>query len=318
MAMPVSKEKIYHSPVLLSETLELLKVQAGKIYLDCTLGGGGHAGHILRQSAPSGHLIGIDRDKEALKIARERLALFQDRISLVQDNFINLKEILAHLKITQVDGIFFDLGVSKYQLADEVRGFSFKRDGPLDMRMDKREQVTAALLVNELPLGELTRLIFMYGEERWAARIAQGICQARQKHPLVSTLELAKIVTDAIPLPHRPKSIHPATKTFQAFRIAVNKELESIGSAISAAISSLAPGGRICLISYHSLEDRVVKQTLKVLEKGCLCPPGAPACVCGEKAQVKILTKQPITPSGSEVAKNPSARSARLRAAEKI
>ena len=318
MAMPVSKEKIYHSPVLLSETLELLKVQAGKIYLDCTLGGGGHAGHILRQSAPSGHLIGIDRDKEALKIARERLALFQDRISLVQDNFINLKEILAHLKITQVDGIFFDLGVSKYQLADEVRGFSFKRDGPLDMRMDKREQVTAALLVNELPLGELTRLIFMYGEERWAARIAQGICQARQKHPLVSTLELAKIVTDAIPLPHRPKSIHPATKTFQAFRIAVNKELESIGSAISAAISSLAPGGRICLISYHSLEDRIVKDHFKFETLTCICPKDFPVCRCGKEKKMKILTKKPVVPSEKEIGLNLRSRSAKLRAAERV
>lgn len=316
--MPGPREKIYHPPVLLLETLELLKVQPEKIYLDCTLGAGGHAWHILQQSSPSGRLIGIDRDKEALETAREKLALFRERTSLVQDNFINLKKILARLKVPQLDGVLFDLGVSKYQLADGVRGFSFKRDGPLDMRMDKRERITAAQLVNELSLGELERLIFIYGEEPWAARIAQGICGAREKHPLVSTLDLAKIVTNAIPARYRPKRIHPATRTFQAFRIAVNKELESLKPAISDAISSLARGGRICLISYHSLEDRIIKQTLKVLEKGCLCPPSAPACVCGQKSQVRILTRQPITPPASEVAKNPSARSAKLRAAEKI
>lgn len=316
--MPGSRKKICHFPVLLLETLEFLQVQPGKIYLDCTLGGGGHAWHILQQSSPSGRLIGIDRDKDALVVAREKLALFGARISLVEDNFINLREVLAHLKVRQVDGILFDLGVSKYQLADEVRGFSFKRDGPLDMRMDKRERVTAAQLVNELSPGELERLIFNYGEERWAARIAQGICQVREKHPLFSTLELAKIVNDAIPGRYRPKRIHPATKTFQALRIAVNKELESLEPAIFDAISTLARGGRYCIISYHSLEDRIVKQTLKVLEKGCRCLPSAPACVCGQKAQVKILTRQPIRPSATEVAKNPSARSAKLRAAEKI
>jgi 16S rRNA (cytosine1402-N4)-methyltransferase len=315
--MPGQEKKIYHSPVLLLETLELLQIQPDKVYLDCTLGGGGHAWHILQQSSPSGHLIGIDRDEEALKIAREKLFSFQNRISLVQDNFINLEKILARLKIAKVDGILFDLGFSNYQLTDEARGFSFKRDGPLDMRMDKREEVTAAQLINKLSLGELTKLIYAYGEERWAARIAENICQARKKHPLVSTLELAKIITGAIPSRYHPKKIHPATKTFQALRIAVNKELEFLEPAISDAVGLLDPGGRICLISYQSLEDRIVKQTFKILEKGCLCPPSAPVCVCGKKAQVKIPTKQPVTSSAGEVAKNPSARSAKLRVAEK-
>jgi 16S rRNA (cytosine1402-N4)-methyltransferase len=315
--MPTPRRELYHSPVMLSEVITILQLQPGKIYLDCTLGGGGHAYHILQHISPSGYLIGIDRDQAVLKIARKRLALFRERTSLFRGNFISIKKILARLKIKKVDGIFFDLGVSKYQLANEARGFSFKRDGPLDMRMDDREHMSAAQFVNELPLEELERLIFVYGEERWAAKIAQEICRFREKRPLIRTLELVKIIMDAIPPPYRPKRIHPATKTFQALRIAVNKELESLKLAIPIAVNSLVRGGRICFISYHSLEDRIVKQTFKLLEKGCLCSPGISACACGRKAQIKILTRRPITPTGSEVAKNPSARSAKLRAAEK-
>jgi 16S rRNA (cytosine1402-N4)-methyltransferase len=312
------QEEAFHSPVMVSEILKLLQVQPGKTYLDCTIGGGGHALQILQQSDPSGFVIGIDCDKEALKIAQGRLRQFARRIHLVEDNFVNLEKVLARLKVEKVDGVLLDLGLSKYQLVDESRGFSFKRDGPLDMRMARQGSVTASDLINRLSVKELTRIISVYGEERWAGQIAKAICAARKKKPLRNTLELARIVTQTIPPPHYPRKVHPATKTFQAFRIAVNKELENLEPAIVSAIGVLSPGGRVCVISYHSLEDRLVKQTFNRFARGCVCPSSLPACICKRETKIRILTKKPIRPEAIEVAKNPSARSAKLRSAERI
>ncbi len=286
-----------HIPVLLKEVIEYLDCLPNKIYVDCTVGEGGHAEEILNKTSPEGRLIGIDRDADALKVAEERLRRFANRFVLINDDFVNISEILKEQGIERVDGIFFDLGVSSLQLEDAGRGFSFLVDAPLDMRMDRREGIKASDLVNTLSEEELRELIWKYGEERWARRIAAAIVRERRKKPIERTSQLVEVITRAVPAPYRYRRIHPATRTFQALRIAVNRELDVLPRALQEASGYLNVGGRLCVISFHSLEDRIVKNILKSLP-------------------LRVLTKKPVTPSGEEIAINPRARSAKLRAAE--
>ena len=306
-----------HIPVLLKEVLKALRCQVPGIYVDCTVGAGGHTRAILAAS-PGNRVIGIDRDEEVLRIAKENLKEFGDRITLIHDNFVNIDSILHGMGIRKVDGILFDLGVSSIQLESPERGFSFQKEGPLDMRMDKRESTTAADLVNHLSRKDLEDLFYKYGEERWARRIAMVIVRERNRHPITTTKDLVDIVMKAVPEPYKHRKIHPATKVFQALRIAVNKELDDLKEALIKAISLLKKGGRLCVISFHSLEDRIVKHTFKDLAKGCICPPHVPFCVCGRKKMVSILTPKPIIPQPEEIQLNPRARSAKMRCLEKI
>ncbi len=306
---------IKHIPVLLKETVELLQCKKGGIYIDCTVGAGGHAERILEITSPDGVVVGIDQDEDILKIAEERLKRFGERIRLMHGNFSDIKGIM---KGERADGILFDLGVSSYQLEDKDRGFSFMSDAPLDMRMDKKAEITAADIINRSSERELSDIIFKYGEERFAKRIASFIVRERERKPIATTLQLSDIVIKAIPARFRPRDIHPATRTFQALRIAVNRELEILEKSLLNAVDILKPKGRMCVISFHSLEDRIVKRTFQRLEKGCICPPKIPICQCGIKPSIKIITKRPVTPSEMEIKANPRARSAKLRAAEKL
>jgi 16S rRNA (cytosine1402-N4)-methyltransferase len=306
---------IKHIPVLLKETVELLQCKKGGIYIDCTVGAGGHAERILEITSPDGVVVGIDQDEDILKIAEERLKRFGERIRLMHGNFSDIKGIM---KGERADGILFDLGVSSYQLEDKDRGFSFMSDAPLDMRMDKKAEITAADIINRSSERELSEIIFKYGEERFAKRIASFIVRERERKPIATTLQLSDIVIKAIPARFRPRDIHPATRTFQALRIAVNRELEILEKSLLNAVDILKPKGRMCVISFHSLEDRIVKRTFQRLEKGCICPPKIPICQCGIKPSIKIITKRPVTPSEMEIKANPRARSAKLRAAEKL
>lgn len=306
-----------HEPVLLAEIIAWLCCTPGGIYIDCTLGGGGHAAAILEQIKPGGRLLGIDRDPDALEAARRRLAPYSGMVSFIQGNFRDLTQLVASLGVEEADGILFDLGVSSPQLERPERGFSYHQDGPLDMRMDPNQATTAADLVNDLPQQELARIIWEYGEERWAARIAQFIVAAREKAKLKTTGELVAVIKGAVPAGARKKGPHPARRTFQALRIAVNEELDSLAPALEAAVNILKPGGRLCVISFHSLEDRIVKRTFRRLARGCTCPPEFPACVCGRQPLVKVLTRRPVTPTGKEVQENPRARSAKLRVVER-
>lgn len=304
-----------HIPVLREEVLELLQPRAGGIYVDATVGGGGHAEAILGRILPGGRLIGLDLDDAALELASARLARFGEAVTLVQGNFASIKEILARLGVRAVDGVLMDLGLSSMQVEEPGRGFSFNLEGPLDMRMDRRQPLRAADLVNELSEDALADLIWRYGEERWARRIASAIVRAR---PLATTRELAAVVMEAIPRRAWPRAIHPATRTFQALRIAVNRELENLEKGLPDAVEVLREGGRICVITFHSLEDRVVKQTFLRLSRGCTCPPGTSPCQCGGRRWLRVLTKHPISPSPEEIRQNPRARSAKLRAAERL
>lgn len=297
---------IRHIPVFLDEVIKNLKPDRGKIYLDCTIGDGGHAEEILRTSSPDGILIGIDQDEEALRFARERLKYYEKRVRIVYDNFKNIKKVLDSMDIEGVDGILFDLGVSTLQLMDTGRGFSFRADGPLDMRMDRRKDTTAESLVNDLAEDELIKIIKEYGEERYASRIAKAITRQRKGTRITSTLQLAKIIRYAIPASKRPLRIDPATKTFQALRIAVNNETEILKKALVEASGLLKQGGRICVITFHSLEDRVIKHTFRELSRG------------GNGPILKIITYRPIKPTLDEQRSNPRSRSAKLRAAERI
>ncbi len=306
---------IKHIPVLLKEAVELLNCKSGGVYVDCTVGAGGHAERLLELSSPDGIVIGIDQDDEILKIAEERLKRFGDRIRLIHGNFSDIKGIM---KDERADAILFDLGASSYQLLDKERGFSFMYDAPLDMRMDKKAETTAADIVNKLSERELSELIFKYGEERFAKRIASFIVKEREKNPIATTLQLSDIVKKAIPARFHPRDIHPATRTFQALRIAVNRELDVLEKGLLDAIEILRPNGRVCAISFHSLEDRIVKRTFQRLAKGCICPPKIPVCQCGIKPSIKIITKKPVTPDEKEIKDNPRARSAKLRAAERL
>jgi 16S rRNA (cytosine1402-N4)-methyltransferase len=307
-----------HISVMPVEVLRYLIPRPGGIYVDGTLGGAGHARQILEASSPNGILVGFDRDRTALETAAKRLAEFGERIQLVNRNFAELATSLAERGITGIDGLLLDLGVSSHQLNTAERGFSFQQDAPLDMRMDTAEGETAADLVNSLPERELERLIKEYGEERWARRIAQFIVTARAAAPIETTLQLVDIIKGAIPKAKWEERLHPATRTFQALRIAVNEELASLEQGLAAGLQLLNPGGRCVVISFHSLEDRIVKQSFRRLAQGCICPKNLPLCVCGHAPQLRILTTKPVMAADAEVDHNPRARSARLRAAEKL
>jgi 16S rRNA (cytosine1402-N4)-methyltransferase len=296
-----------HTPVLLEEVVQALRPHPHGVYVDATVGEGGHAEGILRASAPSGRLLGIDRDAEVLERARRRLAAFGTRVDMVHGHSAEIRPILESMQMAEVDGILLDLGVSSYQLETAGRGFSFLREGPLDMRMDRTTEPTAATLVNTLGESDLMNVIRGYGEEHRARRIARAILRARRLAPLQTTQELAIIVTQAIPPRARPRHIHPATKTFQALRIAVNQELARLEESLSAAIACLRPGGRLCVIAYHSLEDRIVKRTM---QSHTSSPPEG-------SARVRLLTKKPITCTLSERQVNPRARSGKLRVLER-
>ncbi|MGI6677576.1 MAG: 16S rRNA (cytosine(1402)-N(4))-methyltransferase RsmH [Dehalobacterium sp.] len=311
--------EFYHIPVLLEECMEGLKLKSSGIYVDCTMGGAGHSREILERTSPEGRLIAVDQDETAVEIGRERLREYGSRVTVVHDNFGNIKNILEKLQVDLVDGFLFDVGVSSYQLDNPERGFSYMEDAPLDMRMDKEHQtVTAADLLNNADVEEISRIIFTYGEERWAKRIAQFIGEFRKANRITSTGELVSIIKKAIPAGARKDGPHPAKRTFQALRIAINNELEILESVVADATNFLKPGGRICVITFHSLEDRIIKREYQKLAGACSCPPGIPVCVCGHKRLLKIITRKPILPSEKEINENPRARSAKLRVAEKV
>lgn len=305
----------FHRPVLVREVVALLDPKQGGTYLDATLGGGGHAAHIAERIGPTGTLIGIDRDREAIEYARKRLEGFAGRKIFVEANFRDLRSILDSQGISQLDGALFDFGVSSHQL-DSPRGFTFSREEPLDMRMGTDAR-SAAQIVNEYAESDLARVIRNYGEERYAKRIAKAIVERRADKPVRTTTELADIVVSAVPRSARSRDIHPATRTFQAIRIEANAELEAIEAALPAAIEALKEGGVIVAISFHSLEDRIVKTAFRRFAGRCQCPPRLP-CVCGARKLIKVLTPKPIAPSAEEIEDNPRARSAKLRAAVKI
>ena len=308
-----------HTPAMLNEVIQHLNCRPGKTYVDGTLGGSGHAGAICARIMPGGIFIGIDQDIDAIKHAKVALQNDDLQIHLLHGNFIRLPEFLSQLNINAVDGILLDLGLSQNQLEHSGRGFSFRKDESLDMRMNIQSPQTAEQLVNKLAQQDLQKLFKEYGEERWAKRIAGSIVRIRQEKKIRTSKQLAQIVTDSIPRGAAAKQkIHPATRVFMALRIAVNQELDRLKAFMEYAVDYLNPGGRLCVLSFHSLEDRIVKQRLKVLEKGCTCPPRLPQCVCGQKPQIRILTKKVVRPTDTEIAANPMARSTRLRAAEKI
>ena len=302
-----------HIPVLLEEAIEALAVQPGGRYIDCTLGGGGHAAAILEHSAPGGQLLGIDADLGAIKVARPRLEAYGNSILLINENFVNLQAIGTEYDFLPVHGILFDLGLSSLQLESNSRGFSFQQDGPLDMRLSPRQEATAADIINTLSETELARLIGTYGEETYSRQIARQVVRER---PVRTTHQLAQTIERATG--GRRGRIHPATRTFQALRIAVNHELEHLESALKQAINLLGVEGRLVAISYHSLEDRIVKQFMHQESRDCICPPGTPTCVCGHTACLRLISKRVITPSPAEVQLNPRSRSAKLRVAECI
>ncbi|MFC1870317.1 16S rRNA (cytosine(1402)-N(4))-methyltransferase RsmH [Chloroflexota bacterium] len=301
-----------HIPALLKETIESLAVKPGGRYIDCTAGGGGHAAAILEQSSPGGQLLGIDADPAAIETARTWLEAYGDSFLLVNDNFVNLRDICTKYGFTPVHGILFDLGLSSLQLNGDGRGFSFQHDAPLDMRLNPSQEVTAADIVNTSSETELAHLIKTYGEESYSRQIAHYIMRER---PINTTLHLVRVIEQAV---RRSGRLHPATKTFQALRIAVNLELEHLESALRQTISLLGFEGRLVVISYHSLEDRIVKHFMQRESRNCVCPPETPACVCGHTASLKLISRKVITPSPDEVKKNPRSRSAKLRVAKRI
>ncbi|HHZ02325.1 MAG TPA: 16S rRNA (cytosine(1402)-N(4))-methyltransferase RsmH [Tissierellia bacterium] len=305
-----------HKPVLLKESIEGLKIKEDGIYVDCTLGGGGHTEEILKK-ATKGQVIGIDQDEYAIERASKRLNNYGNFIA-VKNNFRNIEEVLNHLNIDKIDGIIFDLGVSSFQLDIPERGFSYNYDMPLDMRMDKSQATTARHIVNGYEENELTRILWEYGEEKWAARIAKFIVQEREQEFIETTGQLVSIIKKAIPKQARQEGSHPAKKTFQAIRIEVNKELEILENAVKSAVKKLNKGGRICVITFHSLEDRIIKNTFNELNKDCICPPEFPKCMCDHKRTLKIITRKPIIPSEEELKENRRAHSAKLRIGERL
>ena len=308
----------FHTPVMLEKVLQSLRCKPGGIYVDGTLGGGGHARAILENTAPDGLLIGIDRDDDALLESEKRLQPFGQRKILIKGNFADIGEILTNLNIGKVDGILLDLGVSSHQLDTADRGFSFSLDAPLDMRMDQSSRYRAYDLVNLSPEKELRKVIRDYGEEPMAGRIARAILAKRASAPIRTTIELADVVCRAVRRQGVRKKVPPATRTFQAIRIAVNQELSNLSTAMDAGIDQLGQGGRFSIISFHSLEDRIVKETFRSWEGRCQCPPGLPVCQCQREAKLRVLTRKPLRPEAGESETNPRARSARLRTAEKI
>jgi 16S rRNA (cytosine1402-N4)-methyltransferase len=311
-------ETFRHLSVLPDEVIQFLNPQPGGTYLDGTLGGAGHAGLVLERCTPGGMLVGIDQDQEALQAAGRRLADFGTAARLVHGNFGELEQYLGQLEIPALDGFILDLGVSSHQLDSAGRGFSFQQDAPLDMRMDTSCGETAAELLNDLPETELERIIRDYGEERWAKRIALFIVKARQEAPIEKTLQLVDIIKGAVPKAKWDERIHPATRTFQAIRIAVNRELENLEKGLRAALDRLKPEGRGVVISFHSLEDRIVKHLFREYASGCTCPRNFPVCACNNTPRVRVLTGRPVTATPQELEINPRSRSAKLRAVEKL
>lgn len=307
----------HHVSVFAEEAVEGLAPRAGGVYVDCTLGGAGHSKRILERTHPNGKLIAIDRDMKAIENGQKVLANFGGRYRLVHANFRHLKKIVEQYAPEGVDGILFDLGVSSPQLDERERGFSYMQDAPLDMRMDTTQSFSAYDLVNTWSGKEIARVICQYGEERWGKRIAEFIVKARKKGPIRTTGELVDIIKAAIPAAARREGPHPAKRTFQAFRIAVNDELNTFEKAIRDAIDCLKPGGRLAVITFHSLEDRIAKTVLHEAARGCVCPPELPVCQCQNEPKLKILTRKPILPSREESEQNPRARSAKLRIAER-
>ncbi|MDQ5986273.1 MAG: Ribosomal RNA small subunit methyltransferase H [Syntrophus sp. SKADARSKE-3] len=308
----------YHIPVLIREVVESLHCRRGGVYVDGTVGGGGHAFAVLEQIGPDGILIGIDKDDDALAEAGKCLKAFGDRAILVKGDFADLGSILNGLDIGMVDGILLDLGVSSHQLNAAERGFSFSQDAPLDMRMDRCGRIDAHRIVNTYPEEELKDIIRDYGEERMAGRIARAIITQRKLAPIETTATLASLVSSVMPPSLKGHRIHPATRTFQALRIAVNEELDSLRRGLATAINRLEPGGRLSVISFQSLEDRMVKETFAIEAKSCICPVDLPVCSCGKKASLRLITRKPIRPSEAEMASNPRSRSAKLRTVERI
>ena len=309
-----------HKPVMLDECMELLNIRKDGVYIDATLGGAGHSSEILRRLGSKGLLIGTDQDQNAIEAATERLQNVKTdgRFIVSHTNFENIREVIRTQKIEAVDGVLMDLGVSSHQLDEEERGFSYQHDAPLDMRMNKSEEMDAAWVVNSYRLEELTRIIREYGEEKWASRIAEFIVRNREKQKIKTTGELVDIIKAAIPAAARRGGPHPARRTFQAIRIEVNRELEVLDKSLRGITGILNPGGRIVVITFHSLEDRIVKRIFQEKAHGCICPSDFPKCVCGRKPEVRILTKKPAVASEEELGGNPRARSAKLRAAERI
>ena len=308
-----------HITVMLKETIDYLNCKPGKIYVDGTLGGSGHAKAICEEIAPEGLLIGIDQDSDSIRNAEKVLKPYESIVRIFHDNFVNLPAILRQLNISAVDGILLDLGISFHQIESSGRGFSFNKDEPLDMRMNAASGLTAGELINSVSEEDLRYIFKIYGEEHRARQIARRIIQVRGQKKISSSKQLAQIVCDAIPKRVRVhQRIHPATRVFMALRIAVNKELERLEAFMENVVDLLNPKGRLCVLAFHSLEDRIVKQRVKILEKGCICPPDFPKCVCNKKKAIRILTPKVLRPTKEEIAVNPRARSTRLRAIEKL
>ena len=310
-------KEFHHVSVLLQECIDGLNIKPDGIYVDGTLGGAGHSGQIAKRLT-TGRLIGIDRDPVALGVAKERLAPYENNVTLVHSNFCEIAQVLKDLDIPGVDGILLDLGVSSPQLDDGERGFSYMVDAPLDMRMNNEDVLNAEIVVNTWSQEELRRILYTYGEERYAPQIAGAICRRREEKPIKTTLELVDIIRSAMPAAALREKQHPAKRSFQAIRIAVNDELGSVEKVMKDVIPLLNPGGRLAVITFHSLEDRIVKTAMAAASKGCTCPPSFPVCVCGKKPQVKLVSRKPITATEQELEENPRSRSAKLRVCEKL
>lgn len=309
--------EFYHYSVMRHECIEALNIQPDGIYVDMTLGGGGHS-LMIAERLTTGKLIGIDRDADAIQASKQRLSPYKDNIIFVKDNYKNIKNILASLGMEHVDGILCDMGVSSYQLDDAERGFSYRQDAPLDMRMDRDMTLTAETIVNSYSAEQLSDIIFKYGEERYARKIASKIVSERKNHPIRTTLELSEIIKSVFPAKERFGEKHPAKRTFQALRIEVNEELKDLDSAFEDAIYALKPGGRIAVMTFQSLEDRIVKNTFRRLSEGCICDKNLPVCVCHHKEIIKLINRKPIVANEAEVAENNRSKPAKLRIGEKI
>jgi 16S rRNA (cytosine1402-N4)-methyltransferase len=317
MQNAASEKEFHHVSIMLDQVIENLNIKPDGIYMDGTLGGAGHASAIARKLSSEGHLIGIDQDEAAISVSKKRLSGVQAQVTVVRDNYVNFKSVLEKLGISAVDGILLDLGVSSYQLDNAERGFSYMHDAPLDMRMDERAEKTAADIVNEYSERELFHVIKDFGEDRFAQNIAKHIVQARNKKRIETTFELNDIIRSSIPMKFQKMEGHPSKRTFQALRIELNGELRVLRDALSSMIGSLKPGGRIAIITFHSLEDRIVKNAFRTAENPCICPPQLPQCVCGRKSLGKVITRKPIIPSEEEMQENSRSRSAKLRVFER-
>ncbi len=309
--------EFHHIPIMLESVLEHLNIRPNGVYVDGTVGGAGHSVEILKRLTGNGRLIAIDQDRDAVETSRERLAAVSDRATVVKSNFVNFDIVLNDLGVGAVDGVLLDLGVSSYQFDHADRGFSYRFDAPLDMRMDQTQDETAADIVNGYSEEELVRILREYGEEPFARRIASNICKTREKKPIRTTFELNELITSSIPASARRNGGHPSKQTYQAIRIALNHELQVLEESIGQMIRRLSSGGRLCIITFHSLEDRIVKNAMRTAERPCICPPDFPVCVCGRLPQGRVITKKPIVPDADELKGNPRAKSAKLRVFEK-